>query len=133
MKCNVQDMSKNLRYRILTIDGEEYILDMGRSFLKNLFPFLFWMLPNTVFKMDDPNIVGKLKSPEVSQTKTGNSSVLGGGIGVLLASLLKPIADYFAIPNTPLINTLILAMVVIFAFVYLHLYTESLKRSLIML
>jgi len=83
MNCKVHGVFKNLRYRILIIDDEQYILDMGHSLWKLLFPFFFWMLPNPVFKVDDLNIVEKLKSPQVKQTKTGHSSVLGGLLAFL--------------------------------------------------
>ncbi|GGK09157.1 hypothetical protein GCM10007063_34520 [Lentibacillus kapialis] len=129
MNCKVQGVFKNLRYRILAIDGEVYILDMGCSFWKMIFPFFFWMSPNPVFRVEDPNIVEKLKSPERSQTKTGHSSILGAGIGVFITTLLKPLANYFALPDTPLINTMILVMVVIFAFVlFVSLYNMFKKK-----
>lgn len=41
---------------------------------------------------------------------------LGAGIGVLLASLLEPLAEYFSLPDTLLINSAILILVVILTF-----------------
>ncbi|MEW9678045.1 DUF443 family protein [Lentibacillus sp. L22] len=51
MNCEVRDIPKILRYRMLTIDGEVYILDLWGSFWKIIFPFLFWILPNRVYKV----------------------------------------------------------------------------------
>ncbi|MTW86059.1 DUF443 family protein [Virgibacillus dakarensis] len=130
MNCKVQGVFRNLRYRILTIDGEEYIMDMGHSFWKIIFPFFFWLLPNPVFKVNDPNIAEKLKSPEVNKVKTGYSSILGGGIGVLLATLLKPIADYFALPDTPLINAIILSILVVFELLLFVSLNNKFKKKL---
>nr|WP_269409914.1 DUF443 family protein [Lentibacillus daqui] len=130
MNCKVQGAFKNLRYRILTIDGEGYILDTGSSFWKIVFPLFFWMFPNAVFKVDDPNITEKLKSPEVNQTKTGHSSILGAGVGIFLATLLKSLADYFALPDTPLINSVILGILVLIVLVLFAFLNHKLKKKL---
>ncbi|MGY0691197.1 DUF443 family protein [Virgibacillus sp. FSP13] len=130
MNCKVQGAFKNLRYRILTIDGEQYIMDMGHSFWKIIFPFFFWMFPNRVYRVDDPNIVEKLKSPEVNHTEKGGFGGLEAGIGVLLATLLKPLADYFALPDAPLINAVILGFLVIFALVMVASINNRLKKKL---
>lgn len=69
-----------------------------------------------VFKIDDPNIVEKLISPEVKQTKEKHYSVLGAGIGVFLATLLKPLRNYLAIPSTIVINVVIVTVTLISPF-----------------
>lgn len=130
MKCKVQGVFKNLRYRILTINGEEYILDLWNSFWKIIFPFLFWIFPTSVFKVDEPNIVEKLKASNESRTKTGNTSMLGAGVGVFLASVLKPLSDYLAIPGSPIINAVILLVIVLFTFVLCMYINKMLKRKL---
>ncbi|MFD1414137.1 DUF443 family protein [Oceanobacillus jeddahense] len=61
MNCEVQHLAENIRYRILVINGEQYLLDMERSFGKILFPFFFWMLPSPIFKVENQDIMGKLK------------------------------------------------------------------------
>lgn len=114
MKCTVFGVFKNIRYRILIIDDKQYIIDLGRSFWRFLFPFLFWVFPSPVYNVDDPDIVEKLKSPEVNQTEPGRYGGLGAGIGVLITILLKPLADYLALPDSPLINSVILGILVIF-------------------
>ncbi|MGY0691198.1 DUF443 family protein [Virgibacillus sp. FSP13] len=81
MKCNIQRVAKNPRYRILIIDGEQFILDIWGSFWKIVFPFFFWMLPNSVFKIDDPDIAEKLTKSEVKQSNIGMGVALFvGGI-----------------------------------------------------
>lgn len=132
MKCNVQGVFKNIRYRILEINDEEYILDMGNSIWKIIFPFLHWLLPNPVYKIDNHEIVEKLKVPEGNQPKTvsAGTGALGGLIGVFLASLIRPLANMFHIPSTSLINLIITIMVVIIALsVFIYINTRS-KRNL---
>ena len=89
MNGKVQGVYKNLRYRILIIEEERYILDMGRSFWKILFPFFYWMLPNTAYKVNDHELIEKIKTPEVKQKTTAWDGLLAGGVGVVLANLLQ--------------------------------------------
>ncbi|OEH54452.1 hypothetical protein AQ616_11885 [Oceanobacillus sp. E9] len=131
MKCNVRGVFKNIRYRILEINDEEYILDMGNSIWKIIFPFLHWILPNPVYKINN-EIVDKLAVPEREQPKTisAGTGALGGLIGVFLASLIRPLANMFHIPSTSLINFIITILVVIIALsVFIYINTRS-KRNL---
>lgn len=92
MNCEVQRVYKNPRYRILIIEEEKYILDLGQSFWNVLFPFLFWMLPISVFKVDDPEIWRGLKEPQSKQSNIGISVILFvGGLSVLLGQHLIPL------------------------------------------
>ncbi|GAB3799596.1 DUF443 family protein [Virgibacillus kimchii] len=123
MNCKVNGVKKNLRYRILTINDQTYILDMGRSFWKTLFPLSYWIFPNTAYKVNDHEIIKKMKSPEVEQNKTGGDSVLAGFLAVVLANLIGPVAGYFDVPSTPLVNSIILLLVILlilFAFFYIN-------------
>jgi uncharacterized membrane protein (TIGR01218 family) len=107
MNCKVHGVYKNLRYRILVIDDQTYILDLGSSIWKILFPFFYWLFPNPVFKVENQEIVKKLKSPEVHRTKTGGIGLLGGGIAVVIANLMRPLTDNFDIQSSAFINSII--------------------------
>ncbi|MFD1335878.1 DUF443 family protein [Oceanobacillus iheyensis] len=123
MYCKVQGVYMNLRYRILIIENEKYIIDMGHSFWKILIPFLYWILPHTAYKVDDNNIIKKLEAPEVRQIKGIWDGMLAGGIGVLLANLLQPLVNYFEIPTTPLVNLIIVSiafMLILTVFFYIN-------------
>src|SRR5699024_62132 len=99
MNCKVQGVYKNIRYRILTIDGEQYMMDMGHALWKMLFPFFYWIFPNPVFKLSDPDVAKKLKSPEVDQIKSDGSAPVAVGISILITTMLKPLADILALPD----------------------------------
>src|SRR5699024_9539162 len=108
MNCEVQHLEKNIRYRILIINGEQYILDMERSFWKTIFPFFNWILPSTAFKVEDSSIVERLKEP--NKVKVGGSWVSLAGIGYFLGVLLAPLMGYFDVPMSPLVNAAILVL-----------------------
>lgn len=130
MECEVQAVYRNLRYRILIIDEKTYILDLGLSFWKILFPFFFWALPNPVFKIENQDIVKKLKVPKVEQPTKGSSGVLGASIAVLLATLLRPIMDYFDIHSSPFVNSIIATIVVILMFLLFFYISDKNKKNL---
>ncbi|MFD1335891.1 DUF443 domain-containing protein [Oceanobacillus iheyensis] len=117
LECKVQLLNKNLRYRILEINGEEYVLDFGNSIWKIIFPFLHWVLPNPVYKIDNHEIIEKLEVPQENHPKkiSTGTGALGGLIGVFLANLLRPLANIFNIPSTSLVNLIITIIVVIIA------------------
>ncbi|WP_449354448.1 DUF443 family protein [Virgibacillus natechei] len=116
MNCKVQYLFKNIRYRILIIDGEHYILDMERSFWKIIFPFFMWMFPTLVFKVDDQKTVERLQTKE----KAGSSLVMFiVGISFILGNLLTPLMDYFEIQSSLLVNImLVFPALILVALIY---------------
>lgn len=130
MKCKVQRVSKNLRYRILTIEGEDYILDMGRSFWKMVFPFFFWIFPNFVYKVNDADIAEQLKAPKVKQKVNYSAVLFGGGVSLLVANLLRPVEDFFNIPSSPYMNIMIVVIVVILVVLFRYFISNINKKNL---
>src|SRR5699024_9940498 len=129
MNCEVQHLEDNIRYRILIIDGEQYILDMERSFWKTIFPFFVWMLPSAVFKVEDSSIVEQLKQP--NKEKVGGSWVMSlAGIGYFLGILLAPLMGYFEIPMSPLVNIMLLVLVLILVAIFYMSMSYRRKKKL---
>lgn len=130
MNCEVQGVYMNPRYRILIIDEERYILDMGKSFWKIIFPFFYWILPNTVYKVNDHDIIEKVKAPEVKQNKTTRNGLLAGGVGVILANFLQPLVNYFDVEGTPLVNSIIVAITFLLGLSVAFYINSRSKKSL---
>ncbi|BAC13286.1 hypothetical conserved protein [Oceanobacillus iheyensis HTE831] len=128
MNCKVNHLDKNMRYRILIINSEQYILDMERSFWKIIFPFLFWLTPSPVFKVEDQDIVEELKM--VKKEKLESSWILSlGGFGYAIGILLAPLMDYFNIPSSPLINNILLIIAIaLTAFLYFGISYRRQKK-----
>ncbi|MRX72695.1 DUF443 family protein [Bacillus lacus] len=68
MKCEVQ-VTKTLRYRLLKIEGQTYILNMSQFIWNIVFPFLIWILPQTIYKVDGEELNRKLNIPAVSKKR----------------------------------------------------------------
>ncbi|MDY7221482.1 DUF443 domain-containing protein [Halalkalibacterium halodurans] len=110
MKCEVQK-AMNIRFRILKIEGNTYILDMSQSIWKIVFPFLTWIIPLTIYKVDGEEINKKLQFSTKEQKKNNISILLIAGIGIALGNLLTALTDYFYIQSTMVVNSIIAGIV----------------------
>lgn len=117
MKCNVQGVYRNLRYRVLATDNDYYIVDMGHSYLKMLFPFLFWMFSTPMYRLTDLSVLDEFNYQYMKQLSTNKTierstsySGWGASAGFLLAGFLKPLSDYLLFPDTVWINILVLSI-----------------------
>ncbi len=116
-------------YRVLTIEGKRYIFDMGGwSFWKVLFPFAYWIFPNTVYKINDDELIENIIVPEVKSKSTGRNVLLASVIGIVLANLLQPLVNYFDIEGTPFVNTIIVVLVfaiILAVFFYINISSKK--------
>lgn len=117
MKCKVQGVYKNPRYRILSIGEEKYILDMGRPFWKNLFPLFYWMYPNKVYEVNN-EAMEKIGMSEVEGENTGWQSGLTGVFALILGNLLYPLIHYFNVAITPLISSVCVVIALVFVLTF---------------
>ncbi|WP_040981882.1 DUF443 family protein [Oceanobacillus jeddahense] len=130
MNCEVQHLAENIRYRILIINGEHYILDMERSFLKIIFPFFFWLLPSPVFKVEDQAVMEKLNVEKKEKVNSGQI-IMWGGIAVVLGQFLTPLMDYFEVQSSFFVNSIlsIIALILV-TLLYLSI-SHKRKKNLI--
>lgn len=127
MNCEVQDLYNNKRYKILIVDDQQYILDMEQSFWKVIFPFLFWMFPCKVFKVEEQAIVNQLR--ESKREKTKSSILTLGGFAYFIGILLAPLMDYFNISITFTVSLILLIMLLILvATLYLFISHKHKKQ-----
>lgn len=127
MNCEVQHVTENIRYRILIIDEEPYILDMGRSFWKIIFPFFFWMSPNPVFKIGNQAIMEQLKTPKKGKASSSKLVFLAG-IAYFLGTLLAPLMEYFEVPISPFFSGIALFFALILV-AFLHFSINHKRKS----
>lgn len=114
MDCDVEGAYMNLRYRILNIGEERYILDMGgSSFWRILFPFLYWLLPVNVYKVNDDELIDKIVSPYIQQKSGIGLGLLGGIIALGLGGLLYPLVNFLDVEITPVTSSIIISIIVL--------------------
>lgn len=129
MKCTVNRTDKNLRYRILTIKRNKYIMDMwGESIWKLLFPIFYWLLPNRVYKLENQVMAERLTAPTVEE-KTGTSQIIWPLLASILATSLSPLANYFEITLSTSVNILIVSTIVVLMFILIGLLSRKFKEK----
>src|SRR5690625_34670 len=122
-------MPMRLRYKILTINQDNYIIDSDKPLWVLLFPFFYWLIPHTVYKIEDEEVLQQIKAPEVELPKRRYGSIfVAGGISVVVANLLTPFMYYFNIPMTTPIKFLILLFFIGLA-VFVRLYMSKVNRE----
>src|SRR5699024_1940026 len=137
MHCRVKGIKRNFRYRILTINNEHYILDMGQSFWRFLFPVFSWIFPHTVYKVNKEESSEKLEAfsnPEEKskQKNTGELSFIVGALGVPLGSLLYSFLDTSLFSNSFYMNMIVVTipcLFIVFFMIYLNMkFKKNFKR-----
>lgn len=114
MTGKVQHLANNERYRLLTIDGETYIMDIESPFWKVVFPFFFWLFPNRIFKVEKGSVIERLKT-EKMKGKGSSFFILVTGLSYTGGILLVPLMDYFnvSISSTTIITLLVFAVILV--------------------
>lgn len=110
MNCSVEAVYRNLRYRLINVDGKTYLADVDTSPILYFLPFIYWLLPKKVYLVRDQEIINAIKIPEKKKIK-GKVKVapfLAAGISVFLGNILSLMADYFELSTTWIINSVIL-------------------------
>ncbi|SHM54659.1 tandem five-transmembrane protein [Gracilibacillus kekensis] len=128
MNCEVRRVYNNIRFRMLDIDGDRFVMDMSRSVWNILIPFLTWIAPNTIYKIDKQVSDKKLQLLNNDPTNNNTNTVLTTGLALAIANLLSPLADYFNIQSTPKVNV-IMASFVILIVVILRVYLSSKNKK----
>jgi uncharacterized membrane protein (TIGR01218 family) len=109
MNIEVSFVFKNLRYNIIKIGNDYFLVDKDKPLiLIYLLPFLYWMLPKKVQQIDSEkaHLLG-LKQTNVPKTSNYNSLI--AGVSLLGANILGGIASYF----DTLINPIIAASIIL--------------------
>lgn len=126
MTCDVEQITKNLRYKILNIKGDFYILDMDRNGWVFLFPFLYWLLPHYLFKINQATVEKiEIQNP----TREGTLNAFGvGGIVIILGNLMQPLINYLEIETTIMVNIIIL-LILLIPVIFIRFMISSMNRK----
>lgn len=105
-------------------------MDMGGASLwKMLFPFFYWLLPNRVYKVEDPEIAEELTAPTVKE-KVGSSQFLWAILASIAASSLSPIANYFDVDIPIYVNAIIVTVIVVLMILLIFTISRMFKKNM---
>jgi len=83
-----------------------------------------------MYKVNDQEIIEKLKTPKIEQTKTRGVTILAGTVAIILANLLRPLGDYLNLPSNPFVNTIIVMIVILLVWSFYFYMNSRSKKSL---
>ncbi len=131
MKCSIESLHMNVRYRVLHIGNESFILDMGGSSLwKVIFPLLYWMFPLDVYKVDDDEVIDKIVSPSTEQQGVGLPALFGAAISLTLGNLIYPFVDLLDIEITSMTSAIITILIFLLILAFFFYSNKLLGRKL---
>src|SRR5699024_9255639 len=127
MKVHVENVFKNMRYKIFSVDGDHYILEIKPSFWKILFPFLYWFFPFPVYKVEDAETIKRIKTPENWSMNKYGVAASAVRFGVLIEIFVSGKIDDLVI-HMPLIVTIISVIFTILCILFIRLYVNRMKQ-----
>ena len=128
MKVHVENVFKNMRYKLFSIDGVYYILEIRPSFWKSLFPFLYWFFPFPVYKVEDEETVERIKTPESWSMNKSSVAISAGGFAVLGAYYLRYLTES-ATFQFPVYLKFVIITLAMLSVIVLRLYVNRIKRK----
>ncbi|WP_208591435.1 DUF443 family protein [Gracilibacillus suaedae] len=134
MNGDLHYLYKNIRYKLIHVNGELFILDSERPRGSIIFPFIHWILPQKAFKVTDKKVIEKLTDSHDQNSNDKYPYLLIAGISILLANLIRPVISYFGNQFSLLISLLFLVssfLMVLFFRLYLNKRNEKKLDNLI--
>src|SRR5690625_841676 len=129
MECDVDFTAKSmrLRYKLLLIENEHYLINSDQPIWVMFIQFAYWLMPHTVYKVSDQEVLEQIKSPTVKQEKASFISIFGIGMTVLLSKLLESISGYLEFQTQSLLGIIIFLFMII-SVISLRLYISKVNQ-----
>ncbi|PAD38414.1 DUF443 family protein [Terribacillus sp. 7520-G] len=130
----IRRVKGNNRYRILIYNDEFYVIDIGNSIWRNIFPFLFWLLRNPGYKIDRDVALQLTTHQKIDLSNSLKYGAIGSGIATTFSGFLLPLTDLATIKSSLYLNiiiTLLLTGILIWTFLFLmNKQKQRLKRNI---
>jgi uncharacterized membrane protein (TIGR01218 family) len=130
MRGEIRRVQGNLRYRILSIDKDYFLIDTGNSLWIRLLPYLFWILPNPGYQIDRKTAYDLISSHKGNPRKGVQYGMIGGGIAISLSGSLVPLVDQTKFSDSLLLNIIITIISLTLISLFFLLFVKNQKRRL---
>ncbi|SUK14614.1 membrane spanning protein [Staphylococcus agnetis] len=88
---HVENLNKNLRYKIWKSDEAIFLVDLQKNILPYLFPMINW-LPLNAYKLSEEEY-HQYVSKKMNTNNSSAPAYIGAGLAVFLSSVLRPIVN----------------------------------------
>lgn len=121
----LEHVFKNIRYKLLDVNGKKYVYDTDRLVWSFIFPFFHWFIPHPVYQINE-STYEKLKMPEEKKVSRTWMVFYAGGISVGLMRLVSMLLDPFN-DLLPFRSALLFLFLFIVITIILRVYLRWLK------
>jgi len=94
-----------------------------------LFPLFYWLLPNRVYKVEDPEIAEELIALTVKE-KVGSSQFLWMILASIAASNLSPLLNYFDVDIPTYVNAIIVTVIAVLMILLIFSLSRMFKKKI---
>ncbi|RNM16861.1 DUF443 family protein [Staphylococcus pasteuri] len=105
-------MEKNSKFKLIHYENRYFIIDLNRNKLTYIFPLLNYLTRQVLVEIDKDTL-DNIRKNHINENKNNALGSIGTGIGVLFATLTKPILDYMNFTTNLLLNIMLVLISII--------------------
>lgn len=105
-KITIETVEKNSKFKLIHHENRYFIIDLNRNKLTYIFPLLNYFTRQVLVEIDKDTL-DNIRTNHINENKNNALGSIGIGIGVLFATLTKPILDYMNFTTNLLLNIIL--------------------------
>ena len=105
-KITIETVEKNSKFKLIHHENRYFIIDLNRNKLTYIFPLLNYFTRQVLVEIDKDTL-DNIRTNHINENKNNALGSIGTGIGVLFATLTKPILDYMNFTTNLLLNIIL--------------------------
>lgn len=105
-KITIETIEKNSKFKLIQYENRYFIIDLNRNKLTYIFPLLNYFTRQVLVEIDKDSL-DNIRTNHINENKNNALGSIGTGIGVLFATLTKPILDYMNFTTNLLLNIIL--------------------------
>lgn len=111
-KITIETIEKNSKFKLIQYENRYFIIDLNRNKLTYIFPLLNYFTRQVLVEIDKDSL-DNIRTNHINENKNNALGSIGTGIGVLFATLTKPILDYMNFTTNLLLNIILVLISII--------------------
>lgn len=111
-KITIETIEKNSKFKLIHYENRYFIIDLNRNKLTYIFPLLNYLTRQVLVEIDKDTL-DNIRTNHINENKNNALGSIGTGIGVLFATLTKPILDYMNFTTNLLLNIMLVLISII--------------------
>ena len=128
-KITIETVEKNSKFKLIHHENRYFIIDLNRNKLTYIFPLLNYFTRQVLVEIDKDTL-DNIRTNHINENKNNALGSIGTGIGVLFATLTKPILDYMNFTTNLLLNIILVLISIIPLIILKEIIDRKKKKNL---